>query len=74
MKAERNLTVYEMSGYHYKPTPTIMLKGQWLAEIGFEAGNRIKVCCENGRITILPLEEDSQNRKDAVSTTRIRRR
>ena len=54
MKAERNLTVYEMSGYHYKPTPTIMLKGQWLADLGFEAGDRIKVCCEDGRITILP--------------------
>lgn len=23
----RNMKVYEQSGYHYKPTPTIMLKG-----------------------------------------------
>ena len=67
MKAERNLRVYEMSGYRYKPTPTIMLKGQWLSDYGFEAGNRIKVCCENGRITILPLEEESQNNKDSAA-------
>lgn len=73
MKAERNLTVYEMSGYHYKPTPTIMLKGQWLADFGFEAGNRIKVCCEDGRITILPLKEESHSHKDSVSTTRSSR-
>ena len=41
MQTERNLKIYEMSGYQYKPTPTIMLKGQWLADLGFEAGNRI---------------------------------
>ena len=48
MQTERNLKIYEMSGYQYKPTPTIMLKGQWLSELGFEAGNRIKVSCEEG--------------------------
>ena len=76
MKAERNLTVYEMSGYHYKPTPTIMLKGQWLADLGFEAGSRIKVCCENGRLTIQPLaEEKPQSHEDsgAGKNRRIRR-
>ena len=26
----RHLKVYETSGYKYKPTPTIMLKGEWL--------------------------------------------
>lgn len=76
MKAERNLTVYEMSGYQYKPTPTIMLKGQWLSELGFEAGNRIKVSCEEGRITIRPVaEEKPQSRKDsgAGKNRRIRK-
>ena len=28
-KKIRNMKVYEQSGYHYKSTPTIMLKGQW---------------------------------------------
>ena len=76
MKAERNLTVYEMSGYQYKPTPTIMLQGQWLADLGFEAGSRIKVRCEDGQITIQPLvEEKPQSREDsgAGKNRRIRR-
>ena len=33
-KKIRNMKVYEQSGYHYKSTPTIMLKGQWLNELG----------------------------------------
>ena len=75
MKAERNLTVYEMSGYQYKPTPTIMLKGQWLADLGFEAGSRIKVRCENGRLTIQPLaEEKPQSREDSRTAKAHRHR
>lgn len=75
MKAERNLTVYEMSGYQYKPTPTIMLKGQWLADLGFEVGSRIKVCCENGRLTIQPLaEEKPQSREDSRTAKAHRHR
>ena len=76
MKAERKLTVYEMSGYQYKPTPTIMLKGQWLSELGFEAGNRIKVSCEEGQITIRPAaEEKPQSHEDsgAGKNRRIRK-
>ena len=30
------MKIYGMSGYNYKSTPTIMLKGQWLKELGFE--------------------------------------
>ena len=32
MKKFRNMKVYEQSGYQYKSTPAIMLKGQWLRE------------------------------------------
>lgn len=32
----RSMKVYEQSGYNYKATPTIILKGQWLKEMGFE--------------------------------------
>ncbi len=35
-KKFRKMKVYEQSGYHYKSTPAIMLKGQWLRELGFE--------------------------------------
>ena len=76
MQTERNLKIYEMSGYQYKPTPTIMLKGQWLSELGFEAGTRIKVCCAEGQITIRPVaEENPQSREDseAGKNRRIRK-
>ena len=61
MQTERNLKIYEMSGYQYKPTPTIMLKGHWLADLGFKAGDHIKVCCERRKITIQLLDETSTN-------------
>ena len=32
----RSMKVHEQSGYNYKATPTIILKGQWLKEMGFE--------------------------------------
>ena len=41
MKKFRNMKVYEQSGYQYKSTPAIMLKGQWLREAGFDCGTSI---------------------------------
>ena len=35
-KQNRTLKVYEQNGYKYKTIPTIMLKGQWLAELNFQ--------------------------------------
>ena len=40
------------SGYRYKATPTIMLKGEWLKELGFEIGNYVSVSSENGKLVI----------------------
>lgn len=56
-KEYRNMKVYEQSGYHYKATPTIMLKGQWLKECGFDMGTPITVKCEGGRLTITRADE-----------------
>ena len=56
-KANRNMKVYGMSGYNYKSTPTIMLKGMWLAELGFDIGDYISVSCENGKLIITPDAE-----------------
>ncbi len=56
-KQSRSIKIYEQSGYQYKPTPTIILKGQWLRELGFEIGEYISVSCENGRLIITPDEE-----------------
>lgn len=51
-KNHRKLKVVEQSGYRYKPTPTITLKGQWLKELGFEVNQPILVKCEKGQLTI----------------------
>ena len=53
-KEYRNMTVSEMSGYRYKPTPAIRLSGQWLKEIGFNIGDPVLVKCENGKLIITP--------------------
>ncbi len=54
VKARRSVKVCEQSGYQYKATPTITLKGQWLQELGFEIGDYVAVSCENGRLIITP--------------------
>ena len=51
-KTTRNMKVLEQSGYKYKPTPAIMLKGQWLAEFGFDIATQVQVQCEEGRLII----------------------
>ncbi len=56
-KEYRNMKVYEQSGYHYKATPAIMLKGQWLKECGFDMGTPITVKCEGGKLTITWADE-----------------
>ena len=35
-KRNRSMKVHAQSGYNYNATPTIILKGQWLQEMGFE--------------------------------------
>ena len=57
MQKSRNMKVYGMSGYKYRATPTIMLKGQWLKELGFDIGSYVSVSCENGKLVITPDTE-----------------
>lgn len=54
LKEYRNMKVYEISGYRYKPTPMIVLKGQWLQELGFNIGDPVMVKCEDGKLIITP--------------------
>lgn len=51
-KKVRNIKVISQSGRNYKPTPTVILKGQWMNEMGFEIGDQIKVECEQGKLVI----------------------
>lgn len=52
MANKRSVKVYGQSGYKYRETPTIMLKGLWLKEAGFDIGDYISVTCEDGKIII----------------------
>ena len=52
MAKKRSIKVYGQSGYKYQETPTIMLKGMWLKELGFDIGDYISVTCEDGKIII----------------------
>lgn len=52
MAKKRSVKVYGQSGYKYKETPTIMLKGLWLKEAGFDIRDYISVTCEDGKIII----------------------
>lgn len=56
-KKNRSMKVYGQSGYRYKETPAIMLKGLWLQELGFEIGDYISVSCVNGKLIITPDAE-----------------
>ena len=56
-KKARSMKVYGQSGYKYRETPTITLKGLWLEAAGFQIGDYISVSCENGRLVITPDAE-----------------
>ena len=56
-KKERKMKVYAQSGYMYKDTATIILKGDWLEDCGFEPGTPIRVECEGGRLIITRQDE-----------------
>lgn len=56
-KKKRRLKVYGQSnGYNYKNVPAIVLKGKWLEAAGFDIGSELLVECEEGKLTISPIE------------------
>ncbi|MCR5650903.1 MAG: type I toxin-antitoxin system SymE family toxin [Lachnospiraceae bacterium] len=63
-KETSNLKVYEQSGYRYKPTPVIMLKGQWLEQLDFPAGTPITVKCEAGVLIITRADKIIHSTED----------
>lgn len=56
-KKERKMKVYAQSGYQYKDTATIILKGAWLETLGFEPGTPITVQCDGGSLIITRTDE-----------------
>ena len=51
-KKNRTIKVYEASGYQNKDIPTIILKGKWLKECGFDIGETVTIECQDGRLVI----------------------
>lgn len=74
-KKFRKMKVYNVSGYNYKDTPTIILKGDWLKETGFDIGSLIQVECENGKLIITPREPEeyimSRNGVDFIPSSMV---
>ena len=46
------------SDYQYKETPTIIMKGNWLKEFGFDSNTAITVECADGKLIIIPREPE----------------
>lgn len=59
MAKKRSIKVISQSGHNYKATPTIMLKGQWLKELGFDIGDYVSITCENGKL-VITLNQDQR--------------
>ena len=51
-KGTRKLKVYGQSSGSNNYVPTIMLKGKWVEDCGFNIGDGFNVLCEEGRLTI----------------------
>ena len=51
---KRKLKIYDqsMGGGNYTHVPTLLLKGKWMEEVGFKAGEYVEVNIENEVITI----------------------
>ena len=64
MAKRRSIKVYGQSGYKYQETPTIILKGMWLKELGFEIGDYISIVCEDGKL-IITLDTERAEREKA---------
>ena len=55
---KRVLKVYNQSQGDKGNIPTIILKGEWLRELGFNCNDKIEVFCEKNKITIMKIDKD----------------
>lgn len=60
-KNARNMKVCGSSGYKYKTVPAIMLKGLWLNEWGFGIDDEVVVKCENGKLVIEKVLDETDD-------------
>ena len=51
-KEYRRMTVMEATDYSRQSTPMLRIRGLWLQELGFVAGDSVLVHCEEGKIIV----------------------
>lgn len=56
---ERRMTVYKGRGAFKEAPPQILLQGRWLERAGFNAGDKITVNCQQGRLIITKNEPET---------------
>lgn len=55
---ERKIKVHASSAYKFKQVPTLMLKGDYLKNFGFNIDTKVSVKLEPERIIITPIKEN----------------
>lgn len=48
----RNLTVYQGNGKNYAPVPQIILQGQWIGQLGFSIGDKVRVTYQDEQVIV----------------------
>lgn len=61
--SKRELTVYSGGGAYRNPFPQIILQGQWLKSLGFSAGDKITVICNQDQIIIEKFIEECKEER-----------
>ncbi len=61
--SKRELTVYSGGGVYRNPFPQIILQGQWLKSLGFSAGDKITVICNQDQIIIKKFIEECKEER-----------
>ncbi len=56
---KRRMTVYKGRGAFKEAPPQILLQGRWLERAGFNAGDKITVDCQQGRLVITKNESQT---------------
>ena len=56
-KSSRKLTVYGKTKQFSQTVPQIRFEGQWLEALGFSVGDKVRLDCEENRITITKLSD-----------------
>jgi toxic protein SymE len=51
-KEFRRMTVLEATDYSRQSTPMLRIRGLWLQDLGFVAGDSVLVHCEEGKLIV----------------------